>query len=404
MEEGHTIALKISAQNAAVLITREKTLLMFETFELSAKNESVQSARGRLVRDFPASAIAVNSSLLLEAGFTSVLTKMLSTMSGQSVPEMQTCSKKISTTHEEDRDTPRPVIVSELFLGMLRGIGAPHYTTSVTKRTREEVLFNYARKPWRRSAMWLLVRVALQLTILRSPDGSLALYKNVILFIMCRLLSLSQQFQLHSELMHVMNAKIDRRSQKLLHIDTLLESVALQVESVLRKTYDIVSTRWTAIQLHWNRDPSMAALNSLPMASQTAIALSDLNKYIALMQSGPEYEEAIHYRPISGILKPQHGPSDPQPLPSSSDDYAIQNIQLFEQWVSQDIDIWKKTTQSDPISVCRDVCQLIKRYHTIACQVYANNPEGLSVMLVTIMKLWISCDRAAIGTFSLLRE
>ena len=337
MEDGHTAAIKVTAQNSAVLITREKAQLVFESFELSPDNKSVQSVRGRLVRDFPANAIAIDLYLLFEADFATMLVKTLSTMSQQKVPEMEVYSKKSGAVHEEDRDTTQPAVVSEMFLGMLRGIGTPRYTTSIRKNTREEVLHSNARKPWRRSAMWLLVRVALQLTISRSPDGSLALYKNVIVLTMCRILSSSQQFALSSELMHVMNAKIDRRRQKLLHDDSLLQPVTARVESVLRTTHDIISKRWALVQERDSHIAPMAALDSLEMSTETLIALPDLEEYIAWIQSRQGSQDTIHYRPICGLLRPQRGPEEAQPLPNSNDAYRVQNLQLFEHWVSREL-------------------------------------------------------------------
>lgn len=404
MEDGHTAAIKVTAQNSAVLITREKAQLVFESFELSPDNKSVQSVRGRLVRDFPANAIAIDLYLLFEADFATMLVKTLSTMSQQKVPEMEVYSKKSGAVHEEDRDTTQPAVVSEMFLGMLRGIGTPRYTTSIRKNTREEVLHSNAQKPWRRSAMWLLVRVALQLTISRSPDGSLALYKNVIVLTMCRILCSSQKFALSSELMHIMNVKIDRRRQKLLHDDSLLQPVTARVENVLRTTHDIISERWALVQERDSHIAPMAALGSLEMSTETLIALPNLEEYIAWIQSRQGSQDTIHYRPICGLLRPQRGPGEAQPLPNSNDAYRMQNLQLFEHWVSRELSSWHCMAGSDLVIVCRDICQLIKRYHAVASEVYSGNPEGLSVMLLTVMELWVACDRAATDTCDLLRE
>jgi hypothetical protein len=402
MQDGQTTAVKVSAQNAAVLITREKTQLIFEAFELSAENASVQSAQGRLVRNFPAKAIAIDSALLSKADFTETITKTLSTMSHQKVAEVQVHSKKTGTNHQEDRNTSRPAVISEMFLGMLRGIGTPYQTTSVRKNTREEVLHRDARKPWRRSAMWLLVRVALQLTISRSPDGSVLLYKNTLLFTMCRLLSSCHNSELPSELMYVMNAKIDRRRQKLLHVGSLLDSVATRADSVLRTSHDTISARWTLVQARDSQigSASMAALSGLEMSTETLITLPNLDKYIASMQRRQRSQDSDYYQPMNGLLRHQSG--EAQPLPSSDNIYSAQNLQGFEQWVSRELSSW--SAQLDPVVLCRDVCQLIKRYHVVANQVYSENPEGLSVMLLTIMELWTVCDRAAIMTCHLLKE
>lgn len=113
----------------------------------------------------------------------------LSTMASQEVPSMKPASRKAGRDHNEDRDSASPAIVSELFFGTLRGIGDSYQASTISKNTREEVLWKNARRPWRRSSMWLLIRVALQLTITRSADGSRDVYKNVMLFIMGRVLS-----------------------------------------------------------------------------------------------------------------------------------------------------------------------------------------------------------------------
>ena len=157
------MAVKVAAQNAAVLITREQDKLVFEQFELSPQNEAIFSTRGRLIRTFPALAVGVNAALLQQEDFASTIANTLTTMSHQIVPGMQPQTKKAGASHDEDRDSTRPAIVSELFFGMLRGIGSTYQTSSLSKNTREEVLWKQARRPWRRSPMWLLIRVTLQL-------------------------------------------------------------------------------------------------------------------------------------------------------------------------------------------------------------------------------------------------
>lgn len=401
LQDGESTAIKVSAQNAALLITRDDTHLIFESFELSADNESVQTARGRLIRDFPANAIAIKLSLLFTADFTNMLTKTLSTMSQQSVAEMQPQSKKSGTSHEEDRNSSRPAVVSELLMGILRGIGTPRDTSSVRKHTREEVLWSDARKPWRRSATWLLVRVALQLTISRSPDGSPALYKNAMVVMMCRLLSSSHQLELTSELLYVMNAKIDRRRQKLLHAASLREAVAAHAESVLQATHAIISQRWALVQAQDSNVASMDALSKLEMATETSIALPDLEKHIAATQSHRDPQDTKQYQSTNGLFGIS---GKTQPLPKPWDAYSVQNLQLFEQWVTGELRTWQQLAQTNPNAVCKQLCRLIKEYHAVAVKIYSENPEGLSIMLLIIMELWTACDGAATGTCSLLKE
>lgn len=86
---GRMLAVMVSAQNAAVLITRQLEHLVVEEFELSALNAQVVQTRGRLVRTFPGLAIAVPASLLDQYDFPTMIANTLSTMCHQQAPDMR---------------------------------------------------------------------------------------------------------------------------------------------------------------------------------------------------------------------------------------------------------------------------------------------------------------------------
>jgi hypothetical protein len=74
-------------------------------------------------------------------------------------------------------------------MGVLAGVGEYTAVSSILKHTRDEVLLCNAEFPWRRSPMWFLIRVALQLVISRTPDGSRQLYKEIMVFVMSHVLN-----------------------------------------------------------------------------------------------------------------------------------------------------------------------------------------------------------------------
>lgn len=189
LADGQSVAVKVSAQNAAVLVTRRSEELVFEAFELSAQDEAVIATKGRLVRTFPGIAVATSVSLLRGSDFTTMVVNTLSTMCCQQVSAMQAESYKGGKRQAEGRDTTNPAMVSELFMGVLAGIGKYTKASAISKNTRDEVLYHNAESPWRRSPMWLLIRVALQLVISRSSDGTRQLYKEILVFVMCHILS-----------------------------------------------------------------------------------------------------------------------------------------------------------------------------------------------------------------------
>jgi hypothetical protein len=170
LTDGQSIPVLIRQQNAAVIATKHQETLVFETFGLSPSNETVIAAKGRLIRCFPGPAVCLDTQS--HPGLLQVIAQTLSSMSHGVVPEMQPVIVKATNTHKEFRDTTKPGAVTELFVGFLRGFGESASVSSISKNTRDEVLWMNAPAPWRRSPMWLLIRVSLQLILSRSSDGS----------------------------------------------------------------------------------------------------------------------------------------------------------------------------------------------------------------------------------------
>lgn len=56
-----TVPVHVTKQNAGMIIRAAQDTVVFEMFELCPDNKSVMTTGGRLVRQFPAAAIAVPS-------------------------------------------------------------------------------------------------------------------------------------------------------------------------------------------------------------------------------------------------------------------------------------------------------------------------------------------------------
>ncbi len=114
------------------------------------------------------------------------------------------------------RQTPHPKFVTEMLTGVLRAIGRPYDANRIFKRTRDEVLWDNALKPWRRSPRWLLLRVALQTSLITKAgiNNIHTRYKMFMLLVMSHILDLALRASLRGELLFVMAAKISRRLLK----------------------------------------------------------------------------------------------------------------------------------------------------------------------------------------------
>jgi hypothetical protein len=185
------VPLEIKAQNAGLIITRRADSVIFEPFELSPSNKAAMGSAGRLIRKFPGSASKINISLMKDGAFRESLAHTIAKMTTQAASGSQPQVRKAGQLHDEDRDTTDPTIVTDWLMNYIAALGELTNTIRISKNTREEVLWDHCKHPWRRSPLWLLIRVTLQLLFNRlgstkQPlDG---LYKAFVAQLLSRIL------------------------------------------------------------------------------------------------------------------------------------------------------------------------------------------------------------------------
>ncbi|KAH9865705.1 hypothetical protein J1614_009292 [Plenodomus biglobosus] len=179
----NTIILEIRQQNAGIVVYPCEDGIVFEFFELAPTNEAAM-CKGRLVRVFPAFASKIPASLAQDNDLQKTLAETIARMSSEKVPQFQTSST---------RNTLRPDLVTDLLMNVTAAFGETIDVARIRKHTREDVIFEGSRTPWRRSPLWLLIRVAIQSLFSRKrkskqvPDE---LYKAFILLVLSRIIEL----------------------------------------------------------------------------------------------------------------------------------------------------------------------------------------------------------------------
>lgn len=298
-------------------------------------------------------------------------------------------------------------MISELFMGVLSCLGKPTKVLTICKNTRDEVLWEQSLNPWRRSPMWLLIRVSLQLVISRCSGGSHSLYKEIMVYIMSHILKKSiGTHDLPADIVYTMTAKIHRRLQKLSVTGppVLPDPVMASINCVLQQASVSVSQLWNFSQKQDSRDLQLPALSTLDLKQDTLVAISALDAYIKALRTRQHYSSSASFLPSSYLLKFEPGVL-PSLLSNKFNDpvYAPANLNQFEQWVSQPIDNWValNSIQDD---ACGKLHDLIRQYHTLAIIFYSGNPEATSVMVLTIFELWVACDKAALQKCPWLSE
>lgn len=399
---GSTILLHIRAQNAGVMIRRVDRLIHVEAFELCPLNEPVLTTKGRLRRSFPGAAVALSANVFENPSFQETAALTLARMSHQPAVETKPKSTKAGRMHDESRDTTHPKMVTELFMGFLTAIGAPVNVSRLLKNTREEVMWLDTLLPWRRSPVWMLLRVAMQLTFSRlagSENISAGYYKVFMIFLMANVLRRSVQFRLPCDLLYAMNAKLGRRLLKLSSFAPRAGIAAVQ--NIMRETAKHIRTRWESVMRGSSPHHDLSILRNLDFGHDAFAPVDGLAAFVNDLSALQDRTHADFFHP-SSVLARYRADNLPT-IPSGSDEYAFYNLKAFETWIASCLPQWLKQHMGD-VATCGKLGALIVKYFQTASPQYSKNPESFSVLLLTIIELWIACDQSALHQCNFLQD
>ncbi|KAG9310853.1 hypothetical protein JVU11DRAFT_8708 [Chiua virens] len=359
------------------------------------------TTQGKLICSYPGPAIQVLNNVFDDSDFLSELANFLVHMNDD-VLDAAATTRKAQSTVLETRDTTHPRYITELLTGILRSVGRPAEIVRISKRVGDDVTWNNSKLPWRRSPLWLLIRVAIQTSLDRSSVGYNT-YKEFMLFFMCCLAKEKICASLPNDFIQSMSSKISRRLKKLgSSAPDWLSKIVLQTCMSLRS---ILNDRWRLVQ---------AVQRASPFWNPSQLNFTH-DIQLSLSSSGDHIQKAL----ASVGVKSDGTPFEPQhcrrgtldDFLSSSGDFfeaayrSEPYVTLFdvERAVEQGIDGWVDLV-TDNNKACVNLEILANKYSSSAVKTYAKNPELLSVMLLTTVELWVALDKLAIREIPMLAD
>ncbi|KAH7924415.1 hypothetical protein BV22DRAFT_1013332 [Leucogyrophana mollusca] len=409
MESGGVLAFLIRAQNAGLIVRRFDDETTFESFEVSPASAAVMGTVGKLLCSYPGPAIAVPHEVVDDPKFRAELANFLYHMN-EDILDSAASTTKAGSTVIEERDTAHPRYITQLLTGILRGLGRVAEVPRIRKRINDDVCGNDARLPWRRSSLWLLVRVALQTTLEREVDGR-GLYKAFMAYLMATITQRAVERDLPNDILHFTSAKISRRLFKLgssapTFVSDIVVCATREVKRKLEEQWQCVQDAQAAPP-HWN-------VRELDVVQDTFLSLLDSRGY------------------LRGVLTDRHGPSPQAPFQphehprqrsigdflSSDQNYLVEVNDAevftalidFERAVQDGLSnlvsllIRIGLSQDEASRWCRTIESRMMEYSTRARQLYKDNPENYSIMLLTLLELWVAVDRLVMEEIPLLAE
>lgn len=383
-------------------------MVIFESFELTPRRTDTVACKGHLVRTFPNIAIALDASIVTDDSFCKPCASLLSGLDIEPHPD------------NLGRESADPKMVTRMITGILGGSGGTKKEVrKIIKRTREEATMQGA-EVWERSALWLFLRVSLQLTLDGlNPNREPSLYKSVMVYCMTQMLerALDHATEIPPYLIYCARCKIDRRIRK-------LKPPAGQfwlspVFKVLKRAQELQDQQWSEIQQ--KEKPELAERSNIGvfdisdakvLASVSLHSLNTLNKYIvsgrqrpsgtaskvkASSEASANHEATVFLRLKSSLS--QLPAVQVRPMNRG----GIYDLAEVEAWVGTHLSQWTQTNIGKQ-SACDRICAFFDKYHKHAKHLYLGNPELESLMHLVMLELWVACDTIATSEFTFLSE
>ena len=392
------MALHIRQQNAGVIIRKHHDGTQFDFFEVKPPNAAIMSESGKLQCSFPSDSVIIPAASASSSAFTAQIASFLASMDREALAGSMAVTVKAQSTVQEVRDSANPHYILCLFTAFLRGIGqSAKPARIVTKRIADEVQWNDAYKPWSRSAIWLIIRVAIQTSL-----SSCTAYKHFMIYLHSDLLVKALKIRsFTSDLLFCMRAKVARRLYKCK--ETVPDFLIKFVDQVSDMTESLLQSRWQKVQ---DRVPKIVPL-SLDSEGANCLSLPNSREFIRRRL------EQIREDHTSSSFTPE----EPSRLVGVTDFSQFANGALksavdrdghialfdFEAAVRQHLQEWTKQSRHSELA-CIQLYSCLLQYVSSAMSQYRHDVADKSMMILTSMDIWRAVDQMATSTYPVLLD
>ncbi|TGO33323.1 hypothetical protein BHYA_0252g00040 [Botrytis hyacinthi] len=403
MKTEDVYAFHVEAQNAGIIIRRLSSEYSFEMFELSARNKDVMATVGRLRRYFPGPAVAIHQDRIHEESFQEALSQCIEELSRETPNIVRAKAHKANVSDIETRDTVDPSLITSMLAESLHAVGRRIDIHRIQKRTRDIVQWKDCLHPWRRSPLWLLLRVCLQTGLMKRDcnDPSHYQYKSFMIFFMSQILERALESPMSREILFIMSMKVQRRLVKLekfigCELQRQIQEVLSKVSSYLKNNVPILSHTMY---------PDIAALN---LIEDTVLSMNFLRPYLDGLSTRNQSklkhtlaEPYCHSR--NSQLNTKLPYMSTQSLGSQNRDVIRLELADIELWVRDHLASWLSTHQMYEPS-CIALADLLSTYQKVSDEAYQGVAEDQSVRILTLLDLWVALDKCTTSQEPLVKD
>ena len=174
-------------------------------------------------------------------------------------------------------------------------------------------------------------------------------------------------------------------------------------EKSLSKANSHLQRRWIGAQKEsWKSIPKIP---SQVDETSCILTLRNSGDELARILSEPLQYQRPNLSPFHGHVRASLGLWGMKSLRFESEvcEAAYLKLQEFEEWVEEDLPSVRKEWTTDD-DICAALANEIGDYYASASKLYAGNAELSSLMILTILDVWVELDKLATELYTLLQE
>ncbi len=400
--------------NTSDVQSGDKNNVIFEAFETSPSAEQTLAAKGALQWDFPGVAVSIPAAIFEDHVFQESLAAFIEKASVEYLDLFATKVRKAGVEVSETRDTSDPSIITQFLITLLETNGERLCLPVLRKRVNDDVCWNTAKDPWRRSPFWLVLRVCVQRLLylhLGSAAGRIQ-YKALMCLFLASLLNDSVS-ELSSEKYHLLKVKLCRRLAKLdsekkrlsgtRRAAQLYKHVLGVIEPYCTKSIDLATMEEEREWKAWKQDfqrrvpklPSCAPPDDTKLTLPNSIGY--FREILRPRQLEPAPAKGIDLNDLREIA-----------MKNTSKQFA-DLIKTYSSLAAREAVIGSMpseipTTIEGCKTECIELANNIRDYISTVGDNYDSNSEQMSMFILNVFTMWEKMDRCALAAYPLLKE
>lgn len=411
------VLFHITEQNAGITVTLQNSMdgenLLFEIMEASPKCQDVLASSNALIWKFPSFAVTIPKLTYNEFDLKDELANFLVRASGESVKHVAAHTNKSQALAYESRDSVDPVIISGILVTILKSGGTESYPTPLIKRIRDDVCWDGTGiNPWRRSPMWLLLRVAIERYLCAELNWEIGqIYYKVLmcLFHSQFLLECTKSSQIRGDLLQHLIKKlvirIDKLHAKESTIKTEFLSQFIELYNALEKNVHVVVECAEKRLSDITSVPCNPDIRGIPFRAEDKfckLQLLNSNSYIKKVLD-------ISRHKIPSLAFQRGSSVNIQISKFQPNMSTLENLIELAKLESDTKNLLQQHQSGNQSHESYDsrihtIADLIKVYVETVGNSYDDNPEQKSRMLLLVLELWVELDKCAVQSFNLLKK